>query len=318
LSPYLDRFLAGHYGDKGRANSSAGRLIGKAFMKTVLLSGTVTRGFNALNNADYFIAKAIDGSLEAIGSQTSTDFSSFPVDEYREFRGLRAGEVMRNFDTHLTMSVDGWLDHHLQPHGYVLGVGTSRLNIGLGRVAIDGYSNVNLRAQGVERAALTGEGLVAVFDTRTDDGVVDTVRVVVPAESSCRAFVQQVIDELSLMTSFAPAIKYSEQSESHCYSTLRRRAAWLAQAIPVDTSYVADRLSAMTRMPSGERPEVRVVGVSLSRNVVLGVGISFDGGRDWCALFPLETCKQSLDAVLPLLQKAHQRYVEVSKPGGYS
>ena len=169
------------------------------------------------------------------------------------YQGLRVGELIRQFDSHTTGSITGWLDHHLVPHGYVAGVDIGRVGLGFGRIAIDGESWVELGYSGVTRDHPLGEGFVAVFDYDRKGGPADTLRLVVPSLPASRAMVHQVLRSVS-----------SRMGEGT--HTAKAVDSYVGQIdrLPNESSYVSDRLNSFLRLPIQQQPKVDAIGALLN------------------------------------------------------
>ncbi|GEM_PF-6921454 len=206
-------------------------------------------------------------------------------------RELAIGELARHFDSQTVGSITGWLQHSLRGWGSFSATTHEERGLGLlGSNARDswttgassgvlvGTSLVNLNINAISRDDLFTEGFIAVFEERAPDRPLDTLRLIVPAEPACRAFVMEACE----------AIGRSYGEGSHRHSELRDAGATLRDAFKTDISYVSDRLNAVLRMEPASRPTVTVVDSEITEHALLGGAVQFsDKPGEWYQLFPL-------------------------------
>lgn len=220
------------------------------------------------NDMDYSASQAIGERLRVIGARMEplSDRSS----DMRIIQGANVGEISPHFDQRVSASISGWFHHELGLHGW--GVGGS-----VGKVGISGASRVDLDVSGVMRDNLGGDGFIAVFEQDQPNGMIDTIRIIVPSDPACREYIAQLL----------PAIGATFGTGSHVDATFRRYAPQLAVSFPCDVSHVSDQLRAILRQPLERRPTVTVVGEDLGGAAILGGAIRFGVDGSWQQLFPL-------------------------------
>ena len=202
---------------------------------------------------------------------TSPSFQSLSV---AVLEPMSVGEVQRHFDTDTTTSIHGWMEHRFWLEGWGLGVGLGRVGVGVGRLSIPGLSTVALEAEGTSRANLMADGFVAVLESH-DGPRVNVVRVVCPSEPGVRELVQGLLSSVS-----------SQFGEgSHTQPIAGRLSKSLS--VTTDVSHVSDRLHAILRLPSSERPTVRVAGAPITEHAFFGSAVQFDGDERWYRLAPI-------------------------------
>lgn len=200
---------------------------------------------------------------------------------------LRLVESARHFDSQLSASIGGWLDHNLGLHGFGVGTHLGGLGLNLGTFGLSGQSQAHLSVDGTARDNLVGEGFMAVFERRGPDGQTDTVRLVVPPEAVAREMLAQVLSTATQA--------YIEGS--HAAQAVTTAAPHLMAVLPAETSHVSDRLSLMSKTGDGERFGVSVAGVEISTGVLLGAAIKLEPDGAWSQLFPLPLMRRVEEAI---------------------
>jgi DNA-binding SARP family transcriptional activator len=209
------------------------------------------------------------------------------------YRDLRMGELQRHFDQVTTAAIQGGMQHVFRLRG------TSSSIHGLPQFPLlrdtqtwmsldgSGRSSVQLGMSGTTTDQLTGEAFVVVFERTGPEGI-DTIRAVVPSERQARTYVDQLMAFWS--AGLGPTSKQQVM--------LRRYAGAISQAVTSDSSYVADRLSAILRLPAQERPAVTVIGEQLNQHTVLVGAVRFGSTGPLFQLFPIALVR----AILALIQ----------------
>lgn len=195
----------------------------------------------------------------------------------RVIQDVKVGEVSRHFDQRLNASVGGWLHHELGLHGWWVGGSAGKVGLGIGQVGISGTSEVDLHITGVMRDDLAGDGFVAILEHEQTNGVIDTIRVIVPSEPACRAY---IVHHLKV-------IRANMTTGSHVESAFLRDTAKVAASFPCEVTRVSDQLRALLRQPPERRPTVTVVGADLGGAVILGCAFRVSAEGTWRQLFPL-------------------------------
>ena len=140
---------------------------------------------------------------------------------------------------------------------------------------MSGQSQMNLSASGSIRDDLLADSFIAVLERDRPDGMVDTVRVVVPSEPAIREFLNQFVHTLGKQV----------VEDSHCYAAFSELAS-----LPLSVSYVSDLLASTLRRPPQSRPTVNVIGARLAEGIILGEAIQFSHDPRWYNLFPISIC----------------------------
>lgn len=246
----------------------------------------------AENAHDYKVSLAIRDAMNGLLDHIPETNDSVPGAIVR--RDLSIGELARHFDTHTVGSVTGWLQHSLSGRGFSRSTsqvglsGRDTWTSGQSSGILVGVSRVMLNMSAITRADLFAESFVAVFEERNPAGQLDTLRLVVPAEPACRAFIMETFE----------AIGKSFGVESHRHVQLRGAGTALRDAFKVDISYVSDRLNATLRMPVTERPVMTIVGSEVTPHAVVGGAVQFsDKPGEWHQLFPLGILHRVLEVV---------------------
>ncbi|MGH8067084.1 MAG: hypothetical protein ACRERE_17960 [Candidatus Entotheonellia bacterium] len=255
------------------------------------------REWSRRNDQDYSASQAIAQRLSGIGGRNEplSDRSS----GMRIIQGATVGEFSQHFDQRLSASVSGWLQHELGLHGWGVGGSVGRVGLGVGKVGISGVSSVDLDVSGVIRDNLGGDGFVAVLEQDQPNGMIDTIRIIVPSEPACREYIAHLLS--SIGATFGTG--------SHVDETFRRYSPQLAASFPCDVSHVSDQLRAMLRQPPERRPTVSVVGEDLGGSAILGGAIRFGADGPWQQLFPITRNRAILSAAESLLPRAASRPV---------
>jgi len=196
---------------------------------------------------------------------------------YRVALDMHLGEVARHFDSSITASVTGWLQHDLAFRGWGVGVAGQHVGLGTGRLGLVGQSSVQLDLSGVARDDLLADGFVAVLDRR-DGRSIETLRVVVPSQPMIREIIA------SMLECFAAPLEHG----THTWGALANAAASARQAIATDVSHVSDVLTAVLRLSDADRPAISVAGVELTEFAILGGAIRVGDEDRTYQLFPFE------------------------------
>lgn len=194
--------------------------------------------------------------------------------------GMRLGEITRHFDSSTNAVIEGWLDHTLGVFGHGLGVQIGRFGVGIGSIGIAGRSDVHLTSRGITRDSLMGDGFIAVLEEHRGSGVVETLRVVVPSEDSCRDYIRSLLESLSI------------GEDSHTGVLLDRYLSRILSVIRTDISYVSDQLMANARRPLEDRPPIAVAGTPLTDHAMVGGAVKIGTNQRWLQLFPLSIVQQ--------------------------
>jgi hypothetical protein len=182
---------------------------------------------------------------------------------------LVAAEASGHFDSQLTGSIAGLLEHDLALTGGALGMRLGKIAVAVTRFGLTGTSALNAEMNATTRSDLFNEGFVAVFDGVLADGR-ETLRVVAPSDAGCRGFVAATVTEV-----FDRAGDDAERAR--CLSAAD-------SLITTDISHALDELRAGLRM-RGRRFDV--VGVPIGSGVLLGGALRVTGEEDWLQLFPI-------------------------------
>ncbi len=237
------------------------------------------------NRLDYEASQAIRRSLERILSESApvTDRSS----DLHICGDARVGEVSRHFDQRMNASINGWLQHALNVHGWGVNIAGNSGGLSINKLGLSGASAVELAATAVNRTDLTGDGFLAVLEREHLDGRLETTRVIAPSLPACREYVVQLMRGLA--ASFG--------SGSHVYTAMDSYLLRLASSIKCETSRVSDQLLAMLRQSPDRRSTVSVVGDDLEGWAILGAAIRLGADGPWQQLFPIALIRAILAAV---------------------
>jgi hypothetical protein len=233
------------------------------------------RTWRAKNEREYEQAAMLSGEIQEIMSQPHP--MTLPSTGYRTATGLHLGEVERHFDSSITASITGWLEHDLAFRGWGVGVAGQHVGVGTGRLGLVGQSSVQLDLRGVARDDLLADGFVAVLERR-DVGSIDTLRVVVPSQPMIREIIGALLD--SLGATFGHG--------SYTASVLTAAGETARAGLTTDVSHVSDVLTAILRLPETVRPTVSVIGARLTEFAILGGAIRVGNEDRTYQLFPFE------------------------------
>ncbi len=242
------------------------------------------REWSKRNDRDYSASQAIGRRLSDIGGRNEplSDLSS----GMQVIQGATVGEISQHFDQRLSASVSGWLHRELGLHGWGVGVSAGRVGLGVGKVGISGSSSVDLDVSGVIRNDLGGDGFVAVLEQDRPNGMIDTLRIIVPSEPACREYIANLLS----------AIGATFGTGSHVDETFRRYSSQLAASFPCDVSHVSDQIRALLRRPPERRPTVSVIGEDVGGSAILGGAIRIGADGPWHQLFPISRNRAILSA----------------------
>jgi DNA-binding SARP family transcriptional activator len=187
--------------------------------------------------------------------------------------GLRAGEVTRHFDSRVEGAINGMLAERTLTRGWQLG-GNSF--IGSVRTRTEGNAWVQLGVQGSIREDLTNDSFTAVLERSSSSGP-DVVRLIVPSAGAVHDYVRDLI------WNWQRGLQINSRSEL----AVRVQLDDLADRLVCDASYVADRLGAIRRTESSNRPKITVVGASVNEHALLAGAIQFGPDGHWYQLFPI-------------------------------
>lgn len=192
----------------------------------------------------------------------------------------RLGEVTRHFDQSLTATVSGWLDSRLS------GIGVGGRAGGLGVAFLPSISTtVGLSVTGVVRADLLNDAFMAVLEFDQPGGWVETYRIVCPPETAIRVGVRELA--ITLLAKKMPGLIRRSETDGWSERQIPDYATRLASAFPCRVSYVADRLSAIQRIPPERRPRIHAIGAAVGTNLLLAGAIAFEGENTYHELFPI-------------------------------
>ncbi|MBA2591727.1 MAG: hypothetical protein H0U97_05445 [Gammaproteobacteria bacterium] len=242
------------------------------------------RKWSRRNDLDYRASQVIDRRLSDVAGRNEplSDLSS----GMRIIQGANVGEISQHFDQRLSASVSGWLHHELGLHGWGVGGSVGRVGLGVGKVGISGSSSVDLDVSGVIRNDLGGDGFVAVLEQDRPNGMIDTLRIIVPSEPACREYIANLLS----------AIGATFGTGSHVDETFRRYSSQLAASFPCDVSRVSDQIRALLRQLPERRPTVSVVGEDVGGSAILGGAIRIGADGPWHQLFPISRNRAILSA----------------------
>jgi DNA-binding SARP family transcriptional activator len=223
-------------------------------------------------SADASRASFLTGPLLAINNQVPPTVPG--VRGTTALAGLQAGEVTKHFDSQLEASINGMLVQRLRSFGWTLFGNTG---YSFGSNDIWGRSSVRLGLQGTIHEDVTDESFTAVLERKGAADGPDVVRLVVPSAGAVQEYVRNFI------WSWQRSLGVDSQSEL----AVRAQLEGFADRVVCDASYVADRLSAITRMDPAKRPQIAVVGAEINKHSLLAGGIQFGPDGHWYQLFPI-------------------------------
>ncbi|HLC29929.1 MAG TPA: hypothetical protein VJM51_04020 [Dehalococcoidia bacterium] len=238
----------------------------------------------AENEADFRAAQRVREAIWAWRKEIPRANDLLPGVNAR--RGLVIGEITRHFDQQTVGSINGWLQFSLRGWGSSSATtydssgvfGPIHQTTGQSSGVLVGTAIASLELRAVTRADLFTEGFIAVFDERNPESVLETLRVIAPAEPACQ----------ELLVEACEGVGKSFGEGSYRHAALRAASDRLQYAFKTDISYVSDRLNAYLRLLSAERPVVDIVGSLVNDHARVGAAVQFsDKPGEWYQLFPL-------------------------------
>jgi hypothetical protein len=237
------------------------------------------------NRWDHDLSRWLEGQLQSLYVSPPPTLPESP--EVWLVQDLRLGEVERHFDSQQAASITGWLQHQLAIRGFSVGLPVGGLDLGIGRFRAMGSSRADLALSGTMRDELIGEGFIAVLEMPSSSGMPDTLRLVVPSDAVCRAYVSQLLETWSAQLG----------PETYAGQVLARYSAALAHVVQIETSYVSDRLAALLRLPAGKRPRLTALGVRISEHAMLAGALRFGQEESFQQLFPVALVQALIEAM---------------------
>jgi hypothetical protein len=192
---------------------------------------------------------------------------------------LIAGELVRHFDAVTTGAIDGWIDHRLGFTGWALGGTAEHAALGIGRLGLEGRSDVRLSLRTTTRTDLLGEGFIVVLEDPSTPTHV--TRVVVPSKRAVDAFVLAFVES---RTRVFPAGSHQAMALS----------GFVEAVSPLDVhgSHISDKIGASLRMDRMVRPTVAVVGLRIDDHTIMGGSFLFGDEGAWIEAVPLARLQQ--------------------------